>query len=101
MRDLIQITDVEPLAPHWLRVSFSDGSVHEVDVGATLERLRPIVDAYHDVELFARVRVNGGTVEWPGELDLDPIVLHGSAEPVDGKPYPRRIIRGPRSTQPA
>ena len=101
MTDLLQITRVEPLAPHSLRLWFSDGSVHEVDVGDALAWLRGIVDAHGDPDLFARVRVNGGTIEWPGGLDLDPVVLHGDLEPVDGKPYPRRIVRGPRTSQPA
>jgi hypothetical protein len=101
MTELIQITRVEPLAPHWLRLWFSDGSVHEVDVGDALEWLRGIVDVRSDPARFARVRVVGGTIEWPGGLDLDPVVLHGDFEPVEGQPYPRRIIRGPRTSQPA
>src|SRR5688572_7537431 len=36
MRDLIKVIAVQPLAGHWLRVSFSDGAVKDVDVGALL-----------------------------------------------------------------
>jgi hypothetical protein len=37
-------------------------------------------------ELFEQVAVNRetGTVEWPGEVDLDPEVLYGSLEPAWG-----------------
>lgn len=99
MTHLIQITRVEPLAPHWLRLWFSDGSVHDVDVGDALQWLRGVVDVHGDPDLFARVRVNGGTIEWPGGLDLDPVVLHGDHEPVEGKPYLRRVVCGPRTSE--
>lgn len=75
--------------------------MHEVDVGDALEGLRAIIAVHGDPDLFARVRVNGGTIEWPGGLDLDPVVLHGELEPVDRAPYPRRIVQGPRTGQPA
>lgn len=101
MTGMVEITRVQPLAPHELRLWFSDGSVHEVDVGPVLERLRPILDVHGDPALFARVAVDGGTIEWPGGLDLDPLVLHGDFAPADGEPYPRRIIRSPQTSQPA
>lgn len=75
--------------------------MHEVDVGDALEWLRGIVDVHGDRDLFAHVRVNGGTVEWPGGLELDAVVLHGDHEPVDGEPYLRRVIRGARTSQSA
>jgi hypothetical protein len=94
---MIQITDVRALKPHWLRLWFSDGSVHDVDVGPILARGGVFAEVYADPELFAQVRVERGfgTIEWPGPLDLDPDVLHGDHEPVGGEPYPRRIVRGP------
>ena len=39
-----------------------------------------------------RVNPESGTVEWPGEIDLDPDVLYGTDEPVDDQPLERRIV---------
>ena len=99
---MIRITDVRPLEPHRLRLWFSDGSIHEVDLGPTLARGGVFADVYADPTLFAQVRVEPGfgTIEWPGSLDLDPDVLHGDRAPIDGEPYRRRIVRGPRRAQP-
>lgn len=93
---MAEIVEVAPLDRHWLRLTFADGSVHEVDVG----QLRDGVFAriHDDRETFAQVRVNPetGTVEWPGGIDLDPDVLRGTHPPAAGEPYLRRIVRGPR-----
>ena len=94
--EIAEVIDVVPLEPHWLRLTFADGSVHEVDVGKLDSGL--FAEMHNDPEVFAQVRVNPetGTIEWPGGLDLDPDVLHGDFEPLDGEPYSRRVIRGPR-----
>lgn len=48
-------------------------------------------------EVFEQVRVNSETqtVEWPGEVDLDPEVLYGRFEPASGARIERRTIREP------
>ena len=101
MSEMARVTRVEALQPHWLRVWFDDGSIHEVDVGVVLEQGGVFREIYADPAVFARVRVEErfGTVEWPGSVDLDPEVLHGDHEPASGRPYPRRVVRGP--AQPA
>lgn len=90
------VVEAVPLEQRWLRLTFADGSIHEVDV----DRLREGVfaDIHADDELFRSVRVNRdfGTVEWPGGIDLDPDVLHGDRTLPGGGSYPRRIVRGPR-----
>lgn len=99
MKQITQVTRVEPLEPSWLRLWFSDGSIHDVDVGVALRRGGVFSPIHEDPAVFARVRVNGGTVEWPGEVDLDPLVLHGEHRSESGLSYPRRIVRGPRTAQ--
>ncbi len=91
--EIARITDVEPLEPHWLRLTFADGSVHEVDIGAL--DMGVFAGIHEDPELFAQVRVNpeSGTIEWPGGIDLDPDVLYGSHAPASGRSYPRRVVR--------
>lgn len=36
MTDLIKINRVEPLPDHWLRITFSDGAVKDVDLSEVL-----------------------------------------------------------------
>lgn len=51
-------------------------------------------------EVFERVAVNheSGTVEWPGEVDLDPEVLYGRYEPASGHRIKSRTIRQPAAS---
>lgn len=89
------ITQVEPLSGYWLRLSFGDGAVHEVDLTMLLAAggvLAPIRD---DRETFEAVRVESefGTIAWPGDVDLDPDVLRGDYGPASGAPLPRRIVQ--------
>lgn len=79
---LVHVTSVEVLGGFQLRVSFDDGSSRDVDVEELLRG--PVFEPLlKDPELFARVQVDHelGTVVWPNGADLDPVVLHGSAEP--------------------
>jgi Protein of unknown function (DUF2442) len=99
MSELMKIKDVEALEGHWLRVSFSDGAVKDVDVGGLLEAggvFGPIRDSR---DVFEQVRVNpeAQTVEWPGDVDLDPDVLYGRYEPASDVRIERRAVREPRS----
>lgn len=79
MTELIKIDAVEPLDGSWLRLTFSDGAVKEVDVGEILARGGVFEPIRKRPELFEQVRVNPQTqtIEWPGEVDLDPEVLYG------------------------
>jgi hypothetical protein len=95
--DMIHIDRVEPRENHWLRLWFSDGAIKDVDMSdviATGEVFEPIRESD---EVFAQVRVNPetGTIEWPGEVDLDPLVLYGTFEAEGAKPMRRRVIREP------
>ena len=97
MSDLIRITKVEPRDRRWLRLWFSDGAVKDVDVGEVVSQGRVFAEINRDDAAFARVRVNdeSGTVEWPGGIDLDPLVLYGRFEPDSGLRIERRVIRPP------
>jgi len=50
-----------------------------------------------DRHLFRQVRVkpDSRTIEWPGEVDLDPDVLYGTFEPASGIRITRRVVRAP------
>jgi hypothetical protein len=71
---LIRIKKVEALRGHRLRLTLTDGTVLERDiekylVGPVFEKIRT------DASVFAQVRVDHGTVVWPGNVDLCPDVL--------------------------
>jgi hypothetical protein len=95
---LIEVTEVEPLEGFAIRATFSDGAVKDIDLTEILAPgggvFAPIRDRR---EIFEAVRVNRetGTIEWPGEVDLDPEVLYGRFEPVSGERIERRTIRYP------
>jgi hypothetical protein len=97
MTDLVHIERVELRGDHWLRLWFSSGAIKDVDMseviafGPVFEHIRS------DDAVFAQVRVNPHTrtIEWPGEVDLDPTVLYGTFEPASGAKLKRRVIREP------
>jgi Protein of unknown function (DUF2442) len=97
MTDLIKITDVEPLEGRWLRLRFSDGAVKDVDLSGLLARGGVFARIRDDRSLFEQVRVNpeSRTIEWPSDVDLDPYVLYGRAEPASGAVIERRTVTEP------
>ncbi|MEA2373387.1 MAG: hypothetical protein QOH12_3781 [Solirubrobacteraceae bacterium] len=97
MNELIKIRDVEVLEGHWLRLSFSDGAIKDVDLSQLLAAGRVFAPIRDRREVFERVRINPETqtIEWPGEVDLDPDVLYGSFEPASGVHIARRTVREP------
>ena len=97
MSELIKIRAVEPLDGYWLRVTFSDGAVKDVDIGEIVARGGVFAAIRDDRRTFERVRVNPEThtIEWPGEVDLDAEVLYGRFEPGSGAKVTRRTISEP------
>ena len=79
---LVHVTSVEVLGGFRLRMRFDDGSSRDCDVEELLRG--PVFEPLlKDPDLFRRVRVDHelGTIVWPNGADLDPVVLHGSAQP--------------------
>jgi|SRR5215207_7078086 len=89
------VTQVETLSGHWLRLSFGDGAVHEVDLSGLLAAGSVFTAIRDDRATFEAVVVNPefGTIEWPGEVDLDPDVLRGDEKPASGAEIPRRVVQ--------
>ena len=94
---MITITNVEPLRRLSIRATFSDGAVKEIDLGGLMGRGGVFAPIREDRKIFEQVRVNpdSRTVEWPGEVDLDPEVLYGLFEPASGARIERRTVREP------
>lgn len=80
--NLVQVTTVEVLGHHRLRLRFSDGVVRDVDLTGLSNR-GGIFAPLQDPDYFVLVKVDpeGGTIVWPNGADLDPLVLHGDFEP--------------------
>jgi Protein of unknown function (DUF2442) len=95
--DMVNATEVQPLGEHWLRVTFTDGAVKEIDLSELLASGGVFAPIYERRELFEQVRVNpeNGAVEWPGDVDLDPEVLYGRYEPASGHHIARRTVHEP------
>lgn len=85
--DLVDVVTVRPLGGMRLRLKFDDGASGEVDLARWLPRkgvFRPLfAPAY-----FRRVRVDPdtGTIAWPNDADVDPVVLYHWTT---GKPLPK------------
>lgn len=73
---MLRVVDVEPLDPYWLRVSFSDGVVREIDCEFLLHGT--LGEPLRDPAYFRQVRVDpeSRTVTWPNGLDPAPELLH-------------------------
>ncbi len=97
MSEIINITEVEPLDGFWIRATFSDGAIKEIDLSELISRGSVFAPIRERREVFNQVHVNHETrtIEWPGEVDLDPEVLYGRFEPASGARIDRRTIREP------
>lgn len=77
------VVAVAPLADYRLAVEFDSGERRIFDVKPYLDTgvFRKLRDGRFD-----SVRVVGGAVEWPGEIDLswDTVYLRGVPAPADG-----------------
>jgi hypothetical protein len=79
MEDLVDITGVEVVAAHTLRLTFADGTVGDVEFAD--REWRGVLEPLRDPGFFAEVRVDpeSGTVAWPNGLDLAPEPLYEQA----------------------
>jgi hypothetical protein len=80
VEQLVDVTDVEVIGDHRLRLTFADGVVGDVDfAGRTWKGvLAPLADA----GFFAKVRVDpeAGTIAWPNGVDFAPEPLYAEAK---------------------
>ena len=74
---LRDVTGVRYLGGHRIWVKFEDGAAGETDLRALLS-FRGVFAPLLQTEYFAQVRVNPelGTICWPNEADVDPVVLY-------------------------
>jgi hypothetical protein len=81
---LKDIVEVRHLGGYRLHLRFEDGIEGELDFAGRLQ-FQGVFARLKDVSEFRKVRVNpeSGTIEWPGDIDLDPDVLYAA---ITGKP---------------
>ena len=91
----VVVTSAQPLATgHWLRLTFADGAVHDVDLTEVFAAGGVFAPIATDRTLFEAVSVDEfGTVVWPGDVDLDPYVLRGEDRPASGIDIPRQVVQ--------
>ena len=80
---LVRISEVKPLSEFHVEITLTTGEVVKRDLrpflnGPVFESLRA------DEEQFRKVRAEGGSLVWPGEIDLCPdVVTWGGLPPAD------------------
>jgi hypothetical protein len=88
---LLRICEVKALEGFKLKLTLTDGSIIERDVSRLL--VGPIFEPVRkDSMVFAKIRVEGGTVVWPNGADLCPdVLIWGGAPPEEGRPWCRYL----------
>jgi hypothetical protein len=76
---LIDVTGVDVIGDHKLRLTFEDGLVGDIDF--TGRKWRRVFEPLADQAFFAQVRVDPeiGTVVWPNGVDMAPETLYERA----------------------
>ena len=72
------VVGVEVVGPRRLRLKFEDGTIGDVDF--TDEDWRGVLAPLGDPATFAQVKVEQGTLVWPGGLDIAPEPLYREAK---------------------
>jgi hypothetical protein len=78
--DSPDVVRLELLGGYLLRLTFTDGTVGDVDLGYLVGR-GPVFEPLRDPTYFAKVRVDadGGTIVWPNGADVAPETLYAAA----------------------
>jgi hypothetical protein len=71
----IAITTVCPVGRYWLRLSFTDGSIRDVDLTGSLRG--PLFGPLRNYATFDQVRIDEfGIIRWPTGASLEADVLY-------------------------
>jgi hypothetical protein len=82
-----RVVQVKPLDDFQVELSFNDGTVGVLDLKGWIVGRGGIFEPLKDPAFFKQVRLSqtGGTIEWPGGIDLCPDVLYSR---LTGTPIP-------------
>jgi hypothetical protein len=70
------VNQIKVVGPLQLEVVFADGIRGRVEFEPT--HLTGVFTSLQNPEFFNQVRINGGAVSWPGDIDLAPDAMHES-----------------------
>src|SRR5690349_4580970 len=83
-----------------VRFEFKDGTIREIDLWPYI-KTGPIFDPVRsDPTFFRRAFVDGGTIAWPNEADIDPDVLYLGLPPDSTEEQWRAAIAAMEPAQP-
>ncbi len=68
------VNQIKVVGPLQLEVAFAVGTHGRVVFEPT--HLTGVFASLQNSELFNQVRINGGAVSWPGDIDLAPDAMH-------------------------
>ena len=92
------IESVRHVRGHVIRLRFEDGVEGDVDLRDVIGEFTGALAPLADPDFVARVFVNEQrTITWPGELDLDPVVLYCAVRGVPVPSFAERA-RAPKSS---
>ena len=72
---LISITSATPLGDYWLQLTFSNRDSGKINLFKHVQFLGALAPL-HDPAFFKKVFIDHGTICWPDNIDLDPVVIH-------------------------
>jgi len=76
-----RIASVRVVEAYRIELTFTDGSVGQVDLAPSIVGRGGVFEALNDPSVFGQVRVDheSGTIIFPNGVDLDPDVLYEEA----------------------
>lgn len=74
MTELVDVTRVRVLDNYRLSLQFEDGAAGVFDVAPYLDK--GVFSRLRDLDVFRAVGIEGGTVAWPGGIDIAPERLY-------------------------
>jgi len=77
---LLDVVKVKPLAEYKLSLEFENQEIRIFDVTPYLEM--GVFRQLKDKNIFSRAFIDGGTVMWPGEIDIAPETLYDRSIPL-------------------
>ena len=70
------VNQIKVVGPLQLEVVFADSTRGRVVLEPT--HLTGVFASLQNSEIFNQVRINGGAVSWPGDIDLAPDAMHAA-----------------------